>query len=117
MTAVQNDRKQQSQWNLSAKPDKPATPSEVTLMLQGLLADHFGLALHRETRNLPIYTLVIARRHGKLGPSLVQSKDGGCTTHNLKASGDLGIRSHVEIGNNGVFDAFIDGADTGISNV
>lgn len=69
-------------YDISAEPDKPARHSEVTLMLQGLLADRFGLALHRETRNLPIYALVVARKDGRLGPSLVQSKDGGCTTHN-----------------------------------
>jgi uncharacterized protein (TIGR03435 family) len=36
------------------------------LMFQQLLADRFRLALHRETRDLPVYTLVIAKNGSKL---------------------------------------------------
>jgi uncharacterized protein (TIGR03435 family) len=39
---------------------------QVLQMLQALLADRFQLALHRETRQLPIYALVV----GKSGPKL-----------------------------------------------
>lgn len=38
-------------------------------MLQSLLADRFKLVTHMETRNLPIYTLVVAKA-GSLGPNL-----------------------------------------------
>jgi len=43
------------------------------LMLQTLLADRFKLAVHTERRSLPIYTLVLARSDGKLGPTLKPS--------------------------------------------
>jgi uncharacterized protein (TIGR03435 family) len=36
------------------------------LMLRDLLADRFKLALHRETRNLPVYVLEVARNGPKL---------------------------------------------------
>jgi len=60
-------------------------------MLQALLADRMKLATHIEQRSLPIYTLVLARTEGKLGPSLKPSSvdcasagrgrgDGGTTT-------------------------------------
>ena len=39
-------------------------------MLQALLADRFELVLRRESKELPIYALVLARKDGKLGPSL-----------------------------------------------
>jgi uncharacterized protein (TIGR03435 family) len=39
-------------------------------MLQALLADRFMLALHRETRELPVYSLVVAKN----GPKIHQSK-------------------------------------------
>jgi uncharacterized protein (TIGR03435 family) len=39
---------------------------QVLKMIQALLADRFQLALHRETRQLPIYALVV----GKTGPRL-----------------------------------------------
>jgi len=40
-------------------------------MLQELLADRFGLKLHHETRDLPIYALVVAKN----GPKIEKAKD------------------------------------------
>src|SRR5437016_3493060 len=48
-----------------------ASPPEFRAMLQTLLADRFGLKLHRETRQLPVYALVIA----KGGPKLELARD------------------------------------------
>lgn len=42
-------------------------------MLQALLADRFKLTLHRETKELPVYTLVIAKN----GPKFHESKTNG----------------------------------------
>jgi uncharacterized protein (TIGR03435 family) len=39
-------------------------------MLRTLLSDRFKLAVHRETKELPMYALVMARRDGKPGPHL-----------------------------------------------
>jgi uncharacterized protein (TIGR03435 family) len=44
--------------------DCPPTP--VQIMMQGLLADRFQLAVHRETRQLPVYELTIGKRGFKL---------------------------------------------------
>jgi len=52
-------------------PDGP--PRELLLMLQSLLQDRFKVTAHRETRDLPIYELVVARADRKLGPQLQQS--------------------------------------------
>jgi uncharacterized protein (TIGR03435 family) len=65
-------------FDVIAKPtvDRPATspagpPGSTTrLMLQSLLADRFKLAAHPDTRQLPMYALVLARTDGKLGPQL-----------------------------------------------
>jgi uncharacterized protein (TIGR03435 family) len=43
-------------------------------MLQSLLADRFKLAIHRETRELPVFDLVTA----KGGLKLAAAKDGNC---------------------------------------
>jgi uncharacterized protein (TIGR03435 family) len=51
--------------------DKPA-PSQQAL-LRALLKDRFKLAVHNETRELPVFALVVARSDGKLGPQLSKS--------------------------------------------
>ena len=43
------------------------------LMLQTLLAQRFKLAVHHETKQLPVYALVLARRDRQLGPKLQRS--------------------------------------------
>jgi uncharacterized protein (TIGR03435 family) len=55
----------------SAEPAR--TLQDMRAMLLALLADRFGLRTHRETRELPIYSLVMAHKDGALGPQLVLS--------------------------------------------
>ena len=43
-------------------------------LLRSLLADRFKLKTHTETRELPVYDLVLARSDGRLGPELKPSK-------------------------------------------
>jgi uncharacterized protein (TIGR03435 family) len=40
----------------------PASKNELALMLQALLADRFGLRLHRELRDSPTYAMVVSKR-------------------------------------------------------
>jgi len=40
------------------------------MMLRTLLADRFKLVVHKETKELPIFELVLARQDGQLGPQL-----------------------------------------------
>lgn len=48
-------------YNISAKLSDGAAQAQVPQMLQSLLADRFQLKLHRETRELPVYALGIAK--------------------------------------------------------
>ena len=66
--AMDNDR-----FDVDAVPQGAPGSIEQRQMLQRLLADRFKLALHRETRDLPIYALVKARADGRLGERLKPS--------------------------------------------
>jgi uncharacterized protein (TIGR03435 family) len=46
------------------------------LMLQALLADRFGLKVHRETKELPVYRLVIAKGGLKMQKTLANETPG-----------------------------------------
>jgi uncharacterized protein (TIGR03435 family) len=48
---------------------------KINLMLQSLLADRFKLALHRETKELPVYALTIAKNGPKLQKPKIEEKD------------------------------------------
>ncbi len=48
-------------------------PGPVQLMLQTLLEDRFRLALHQETRELPVYALTTVHSDRKLGPGMQPS--------------------------------------------
>jgi uncharacterized protein (TIGR03435 family) len=61
--------KASSEFRMS--PDGP--PRELLAMLRSLLEERFKLKAHFETREMPIYELVVARADGKLGPQLRQS--------------------------------------------
>jgi uncharacterized protein (TIGR03435 family) len=50
-------------------------PDQMMLAMRTLLADRFKFVVHRETRELDIYALVMARPDGKIGPALRQSGD------------------------------------------
>lgn len=54
-------------------------------MLQPLLTDRFKLAIHRETRELPIYALVVV----KMGPKLKEAKPGDTYPNGIKGPDGL----------------------------
>jgi uncharacterized protein (TIGR03435 family) len=54
------------------------TSDVIRQMLRAALADRVGLVLHNETRTMPIYSLVLAKSDGTLGPNLRRS-DADCT--------------------------------------
>ena len=62
-------------FDITAKAEDgtAATMQPLLPMLKTLLADRFKLKVHTETRELPVFALVIAREDGKLGPSLKPS--------------------------------------------
>jgi uncharacterized protein (TIGR03435 family) len=68
-----------ARYDITAKPDHNPKKGEIPIMLQSLLTDRFHLVIRRETKELPIYALVMANKDGRLGPGLTESKEGSCT--------------------------------------
>jgi len=61
-------------FDIAAKaPEGTVGPDQIQPMMRTLLADRFKLVTHSETRDLPIYALVLARNDGRLGPNLKPS--------------------------------------------
>jgi uncharacterized protein (TIGR03435 family) len=73
-------------YDVTAVATGPATPDQVRMMTRQLLADHFKLTAHNETRELSTYRLVLIRGDGQLGPSLSPFPDD-CEA--LRTSGRL----------------------------
>jgi uncharacterized protein (TIGR03435 family) len=56
-------------YDIVAKAERPARPDEMRGMLQALLADRFHLAVRRETKEVPVYALTVAKGGAKLRPT------------------------------------------------
>ncbi len=70
-------------YDIEAKADGATSVQEMEgPMLQALLESRFRLVLHRETRQLPIFELTIAKGGAKLTPS----KEGSCVPYRTDAS-------------------------------
>ena len=65
-----------AKYDITARAANTATIAmkELPQLLRSLLADRFKLKTHTETRELPLYDLVLARSDGRLGPELIPSK-------------------------------------------
>jgi uncharacterized protein (TIGR03435 family) len=57
-------------YDIDAVAANPFTQQEWRAMLQTLLADRFGLAIHREMQDKPGYALIAARNGAKLKPPI-----------------------------------------------
>ena len=68
-------------FDISARIPDAHVDGQVLPMLQALLAQRFNLEAHRETREQPVYEVVVARADGRLGPRLTHS-DSDCATVN-----------------------------------
>ena len=64
-------------FNIDATFPADTPQPQIRLMLQSLLADRFKLVLHKETRQLPMYSLVVA----KGGPKIHAAEAGEGADH------------------------------------
>jgi uncharacterized protein (TIGR03435 family) len=64
-------------WDILAKvpAGTPPKQEQMPLRLRSLLEDRFKVVARQETREMPIYALVLARSDGRLGPQMKPSGD------------------------------------------
>ena len=61
-------------FDVAATAQRDASIEQTRLMLRRLLAERFTLSAHTETREQPVYALVMARSDGRIGPQLRATK-------------------------------------------
>jgi uncharacterized protein (TIGR03435 family) len=84
---------EQERFDIVAKTDAAVTDEDEMLpLLQPLLADRFHLAMHRDTRQLPAYVLMV----GTNGPKFEAADAGGTGPPFKKANKSNGARIHSE---------------------
>jgi uncharacterized protein (TIGR03435 family) len=81
-------------YDISARADGTPPPSQ-QMLVQALLNDRFKLAVHNETRESDVFSLVLAKPDGRLGSQLVKS-DFDCDTYLATP------RSPTELARNGI---------------
>lgn len=64
-----------TRFDVNAKAAGDVPNEQVRLMLQSLLEDRFRLRVRTEQREMPIYSLVVERTDGRLGPGLQRLND------------------------------------------
>jgi uncharacterized protein (TIGR03435 family) len=85
-------------FDISARPPE-GVPGDSMLMLQGLLAERFKLRAHRETREQPVYSLVMARSDGRFGPRMQRSTtDCSSQTPTAGGAGDSACAGLMGVG-------------------
>lgn len=82
-------------YDIAAKAASPGNTNieELKSLLRQLLADRFGMTFHRETRELPMYSLVV----GKNGPKLTQDNDSPFTRTRTGCGHLAGTRVTVDV--------------------
>ena len=72
-------------YDITAKAPVAFIGKELPQLLRTLLAERFKLKTHTETRELPVYDLVLARSDGRLGPELKPSKSESSNSDEIAA--------------------------------
>jgi uncharacterized protein (TIGR03435 family) len=78
-------------YDLDAKAEKPGDKDQLRLMLRTLLAERFNLLVHRETREVPAYALVV----GKGGAKIQRAGDSKSNAAPATPGGGLPFRGDM----------------------
>lgn len=63
-------REEHTRFDVNARAPADLSNEQLRLMMQSLLEDRFALVTHHEQRDMPVYSLVLARNDERLGSGL-----------------------------------------------
>jgi len=91
-------------WDITAKLPDGSDPKQIPEMLQALLRDRFQMKMHRETKELPVYGLIIGKGELKLreSPADPAGNEPAARSVNVAPSG-TGAGTIVTYGNGSYF--------------
>jgi uncharacterized protein (TIGR03435 family) len=78
-------------WDIQAKAEENVSPNEVNEMMQTLLAERFQLKFHKETRELPVYELLVAKDGPKLKETGTDSTTSPQATIQVPGGGNAAV--------------------------
>ncbi len=102
-------------FDITATMPPDTTKEQFRMMLQNLLAERFKMAVHRETKDLPMYSLVVARSGPKIKESaqVAPPKDGDDSRPPLPERPKIGPDGFPElpglVGHPGIFGIMMPG--------
>lgn len=67
-----------ARFDIVAKAERKISGDEYWEMLRSLLEDRFMLKFHYDAKDVPLYTLVVAKKGTALGPKISRSSDADC---------------------------------------
>jgi uncharacterized protein (TIGR03435 family) len=97
-------------YDIDARAEKGAVPDSLPSnvrtdnmrpMLQKLLADRFRLVIHRETKEMPIYAVIVANGGPKLAKADIGEKDCPASAKLNLLPGDPVVECHMFVGGRG----------------
>jgi uncharacterized protein (TIGR03435 family) len=98
-------------FDIAGKLPAGATPEQIPDMIKSLLEDRFQMKLHRETRDFPVYALIVAKGGSRMKESPLEAVPEGTETSkanvNVQATGGpqgvtmtFGRGSYIRFGDN-----------------
>src|ERR1700761_4331687 len=74
-------------FDFEARPEGSSTKDQARIMMQSLLADRFKLAIHFETRDSPVFDMVLDKP-GNLSPRIRRHAEGPACGSKLEMPSD-----------------------------
>ena len=102
-----------NEYDIITRTNQPDVPiNTVNEMIKSMLIERLQLRVHVESRQEDVYALMVARRDGKLGPSLTPST--GCDRYSIARSTPTpGNRTNRACGTRSFFDNRIASIESG----